>query len=117
MERHSRTAGVFCVWDKFIGYPCKWMHQHGPALEFNNISKRYHSLFRGQSVIALSGFSLRVERGEIFGFLGPNGAGKTTAIHIALGFLFASGGRGAMLGQRFGSAAAHKHVGFLAADV
>src|SRR5216684_9139823 len=93
------------------------MHQHGPALEFDNISKRYHGLFRGQSVIALSGFSLRVERGEIFGFLGPNGAGKTTAIHFALGFVFASSGRGAMLGQTFGSAATRKRVGFLAENV
>jgi len=58
-----------------------------------------------------------VERGEIFGFLGPNGAGKPTAIHIALGFVFASGGRGAMLGQPFGSAATRKRVGFLAENV
>ncbi len=81
------------------------MHQQGPVLEFDNISKRYHSFFRGQSVTALSGFSLRVEPGEIFGFLGPNGAGKTTAIHLALGFIFPSRGRGTMLGQPFGKAA------------
>jgi energy-coupling factor transporter ATP-binding protein EcfA2 len=38
-----------------------------------------HGAFR-----ALDGLSLRVERGEIFGFLGPNGAGKTTTIRLLL---------------------------------
>jgi ABC-2 type transport system ATP-binding protein len=93
------------------------MHQQGPVLEFDNISKLYHSFFRGQSVTALNSFSLRVEPGEIFGFLGPNGAGKTTAIHIALGFVFASSGRGTMLGRPFGKAATRKRVGFLAENV
>jgi ABC-2 type transport system ATP-binding protein len=35
----------------------------------------------------LSGLSLRVRRGEIFGLLGPNGAGKTTAFHVLTGLL------------------------------
>ncbi len=93
------------------------MHQQGPVLEFDNVSKLYHSFFWGQSVTALNSFSLRVEPGEIFGFLGPNGAGKTTAIHIALGFVFASSGRGTMLGRPFGKAATRKRVGFLAENV
>jgi len=88
-----------------------------PALEFDNVSKEYHGLFRGDRVKALDGFSLRVERGEIFGFLGPNGAGKTTAIHIALGLMFPSSGQGQMLGHPFGHAPTRRRVGFLAENV
>lgn len=66
---------------------------------------------------ALDGFSLTVERGEIFGFLGPNGAGKTTAIHLAMGFMRPSSGSGRMLDQKFGHAATRKRVGFLAENV
>ena len=88
-----------------------------PALEFDNITREYRSFFRRESVKALNGFSLRVEPGEIFGFLGPNGAGKTTAIHIALGFMFPSSGRGLMLGHPFGHAATRRRVGFLAENV
>src|SRR5215467_5645916 len=87
------------------------------ALEFNQVSKRYHGFFRSQWVTALQDFSLRVERGEILGFLGPNGAGKTTAIHIALGLMFPSGGSGTMLGNNFGHAPTRKRIGFLAENV
>src|SRR5213078_5222015 len=87
------------------------------ALEYEHVSKRYGSWFRGEPVHALKDFSLQVEPGEIFGFLGPNGAGKTTAIHIALGFMFPSSGRGLMLGQPFGHAATRRRVGFLAENV
>ena len=75
-----------------------------PALEFNNVSKQYRGFFRSQWVTALRDFSLRVETGEIFGFLGPNGAGKTTAMHLAIGLMFPSSGRGEMLGHQFGHA-------------
>lgn len=36
---------------------------------------------------AVNGVSLRVQRGEIFGFLGPNGAGKSTMIRMLCGLL------------------------------
>ncbi len=87
------------------------------ALEFDSVTKEYRSFFQRDSVKALDGFSLRVEAGEIFGFLGPNGAGKTTAIHIAMGFMFPSSGRGEMLGHPFGHAATRQKVGFLPENV
>lgn len=87
------------------------------ALEFDNVGKDYRTLFRREVVKALDGFSLRVEPGEIFGFLGPNGAGKTTALHLALGLVLPTRGKGQMLGHPFGHAATRRRVGFLAENV
>ena len=87
------------------------------ALEFTDVTKQYRGFFRSQWVTALRNFSLRVEPGEIFGFLGPNGAGKTTAIHIAIGLMFPSRGRGEMLGHGFGHAPTRRRIGFLAENV
>lgn len=52
------------------------------------------------SVHAVEDVSLRVQRGEIFGFLGPNGAGKTTSIGMILGLLHPTGGEVSILGER-----------------
>ena len=87
------------------------------VLEFQDISKDYRGLFRRRTVRALDHFTLQVEEGEIFGFLGPNGAGKTTAIHLAMGFVRPTRGRGLMFGRRFGNAATRRRVGFLAENV
>ena len=88
-----------------------------PALEFQNVSKEYRSAFGRNSFRALSDFSLAIQPGEIFGFLGPNGAGKTTAIHIALGLMSPTSGRGTLLDQPFGHARTRRRVGFLAENI
>jgi ABC-2 type transport system ATP-binding protein len=76
-------------------------------LEFHEISKQYGKL------LALDRLSLTVAPGEIVGFVGPNGAGKTTAIHLAMGFLRATSGKGQMLGHSFGDPASRLRMGFL----
>jgi ABC-2 type transport system ATP-binding protein len=87
------------------------------VLEFRDVLKDYRALFRRRTVRALDHFTLQVEEGEIFGFLGPNGAGKTTAIHLAMGFVRPTKGKGLMFGKRFGHAATRRRVGFLAENV
>lgn len=87
------------------------------ALEFDNVGKEYSSLFSRRRFRALDGFNLRVEAGEILGFLGPNGAGKTTAIHLAMGFMRPTSGRGRLLGEPFGHPATRSRVGFLPENV
>jgi ABC-2 type transport system ATP-binding protein len=86
------------------------------VLQYEHVTKQYGGFMR-PSVLALDDFSLTIERGEIFGFLGPNGAGKTTAIHLAMGFMRATRGKGVMLDQRFGYAPTRRRVGFLAENV
>ena len=50
-------------------------------IELKGVTKKYGD-FR-----AVDNLSLKVARGEIFGFLGPNGAGKTTTIKMIAGVL------------------------------
>lgn len=65
------------------------------------------------SVLALSGLSLSVMRGEIYGFLGPNGAGKTTTLKILLGLTKASSGRAEVFGKAVGDVETRRRIGFL----
>jgi len=46
------------------------------------------------SFTAVDGVSLKVNKGEIFGFLGPNGAGKSTTIRMLCGILTPTSGMG-----------------------
>ncbi len=87
------------------------------VLDYENVTKDYGLPWSRPQVRALDGFSLSLERGEIFGFLGPNGAGKTTAIHLALGFMRTSSGTGRLLARPFGNALTRARVGFLAENV
>jgi len=52
--------------------------------------------FSGKVVVR--DLSLRVRRGEIYGFLGPNGSGKTTTLRMLCGLLRPDRGRGTALG-------------------
>lgn len=52
------------------------------VLDINNLTKTY-----GGKTTAVSGLSLSIERGDIYGFIGHNGAGKTTTIKCVVGIL------------------------------
>lgn len=51
-----------------------------------NLTKKF------KDVIAVSDLSIKVRKGEIYGFLGLNGAGKTTTIRMLLGMIKPSSG-------------------------
>jgi ABC-2 type transport system ATP-binding protein len=59
--------------------------------------------------------SMRVHRGEIFGFLGPNGSGKTTTIRMMCGLLTPDSGEGTCLGYdiRKQQHEIKRHVGYM----
>ena len=52
--------------------------------------------YAGRAVV--DNFSIRVNRGQIYGFLGPNGSGKTTTIRMLCGLLTPDAGEGQCLG-------------------
>ncbi|MEO8739253.1 MAG: ABC transporter ATP-binding protein [Casimicrobiaceae bacterium] len=62
------------------------------AIDVAHLTKRYD----GRAVV--DDFSIKVERGRIFGFLGPNGSGKTTTIRMLCGLLTPDEGEGRCLG-------------------
>src|SRR5215475_1709895 len=51
------------------------------ALQTEELTKRFGTR------IAVDRLTIRVERGDIYGFLGPNGAGKSTTLRMLLGLV------------------------------
>jgi ABC-2 type transport system ATP-binding protein len=65
---------------------------NGWAVETDDLVKAFGPF------VAVDHVSLRVRKGEIFGFLGPNGAGKSTTIRMLCGLLTPTSGR-AVVGE------------------
>ncbi|ELY60644.1 ABC transporter ATP-binding protein [Natronolimnohabitans innermongolicus] len=63
------------------------------VVEATDLEKRY-----GETV-ALSGASLAVDAGEVFGLIGPNGAGKTTLVRALTGTTEPDSGAARVLGE------------------
>ncbi|WP_135302677.1 ABC transporter ATP-binding protein [Haloarcula amylovorans] len=63
------------------------------AIETSDLTRRFGD------VTALSGLSLSVEAGALFGLLGPNGSGKTTTIELLTGQLEPTSGTARVVGH------------------
>jgi len=50
-------------------------------LQIKNLTKQF------KKIKAVDNISLKVQKGDIYGFLGPNGAGKTTSIRMIMGII------------------------------
>ncbi len=83
------------------------MDSDSAVVEIEHLAKRFGDF------TAVADLTLRVERGEIFGFLGPNGAGKTTSVKMLLGLTRPSAGKGRVLGRALGDRAARARIGYL----
>ena len=68
-----------------------------PAVVTEGLTKRY-----GRRTV-VDDLSLRVRRGEVFGFLGPNGAGKTTTLRMLVGLVRPTAGSASVLGRPVGA--------------
>jgi ABC-type multidrug transport system ATPase subunit len=70
------------------------------AVMENKIVLQTHELKKSfGKIIAVDGVSLKVSKGEVYGFLGPNGSGKTTTIGMILGLLHPDAGSVRVFGE------------------
>jgi len=79
------------------------------AIDVHGLTKS----FDGRTVVR--DLSLKVPKGEIYGFLGPNGSGKTTTLRMLCGLLTPDSGQGTCLGYdiRTQSDEIKRNVGYM----
>jgi ABC-2 type transport system ATP-binding protein len=79
------------------------------AVEVQGLTRRFGDF------VAVDNISLRIARGDVFGFLGPNGAGKSTTIKMLCGLLLPGAGKGSVYGHDImtGSEEIKKNIGYM----
>lgn len=80
-------------------------------LKLQNLTKQFWA--NGKTFNAVDKLSLRVEKGQVFGFIGLNGAGKTTTIKMIIGLLFPDGGQTKWQGKDSTTIENKKKFGFM----
>jgi ABC-type multidrug transport system ATPase subunit len=76
------------------------------VIDTDALTKRY-----GGEILAVDDLTLRIRRGEVYGFVGPNGAGKTTTLRMLLGLVRPSSGTASVLGHLPGASEGLARVG------
>ena len=85
------------------------MSDPAAVIETVDLTKRF------KDVLAVDSLSIKVQKGEIFGFLGPNGAGKSTTIKMVMGLFHPTSGSAFINGKPAGpdSVELRREIGFL----
>ncbi|MGI5489751.1 ABC transporter ATP-binding protein [Microtetraspora malaysiensis] len=78
-----------------------------PVVELESVTKAFGT------VRAVSGVTLRIDPGQVYGLLGPNGAGKTTLMRILLGLVRGNAGTVKVLGRPPGDPRTLRRIGAL----
>ena len=87
------------------------MTETAPVISVRDLVVEYG---RGEKKVrALDGISFNVMPGECVGFIGANGAGKTTTIKVLMGFIFPRKGDVRVFGERAGTLASRRRIGYL----
>src|SRR5918996_1034803 len=78
-------------------------------IECRDLTKKYNDLF------AVDRLTLKLERGDVYGFIGPNGAGKTTTMRILATLLNPSWGEASVCGYSIytGSKEIRRSIGYM----
>jgi ABC-2 type transport system ATP-binding protein len=78
-----------------------------PIVQLDSITKRF------EGHVAVSGLSLTVPRGAVYGLLGPNGAGKTTTIRMLMDIIIPDEGTVRLFGDERGGRNHSSEIGYL----
>jgi ABC-2 type transport system ATP-binding protein len=78
-----------------------------PIIQIDGITKRFGDF------AAVSGLSLSVPRGAVYGLLGPNGAGKTTTIRMLMDIILPDDGTVRLFGDARGGRQHSAEIGYL----
>src|SRR3954462_10375681 len=78
-------------------------------IECRDLTKKYNDLF------AVDRLSLKLDKGDVYGFIGPNGAGKTTTMRILATLLNPSWGEASVCGYSIytGSKEIRRVIGYM----
>lgn len=78
-------------------------------IETRDLTKKYGDLY------ALDRLTLKLDKGDVFGFIGPNGAGKTTTMRILATLLNPSWGEASVCGYSIytGSKEIRRNIGYM----
>lgn len=84
------------------------------VIELNKLRVEYRPKSRTEATkVAVRDLSLKVQRGEVFGFLGPNGAGKTTTMNVLLGFVNSTSGEARLFDVNVRDPISRQRIGYL----